>query len=577
MTTTTIRLASLALPLSLLAPLACGGGQKTAPTVAAEAPPAPTPAAPADPVFPEEPFRAEQPAAAATRDFQLPGMKRFQLGERDKIDVYLVERHELPTISLDLNLDGGSMLDPAGKVGLASVCMELLSEGTKKLDKIAFNEALADVASEVTSYAGDDRQGVAMSSLSKSFDATFALFVDTLIEPGNRQEDLDRMIRRRLESLKQVRGSAEPVSARLTGEILYGANHPLGRVTTEKTLGAIRLADCKRYQQRYLRPRGARLFIVGDTTEEKVRATMAPLLARWKGAPARAGKPPAARPPRGRVFFVNVPGAAQSVVTMLHAGPARVAPDYFPTMLLGQLLGGSFSSRINMNLREDKGYSYGARAGFGYSRFFGSFSARSSVRSDATYQTVLEMKREIGALKDGSGPATAAELDRDKEGTIQARPAAFATAEAALGQYRALIYFGLPLDYYDHYVDRVRAVTAAEVQAAGAAHLKPDEARYLVVGDGDAAQIARAPGEKGAKGEDKPLLDEAGQPVTLRAALTKLAVDGTLGEGGLVELDPDGVVIKAGKASKAGKAKPADRTAKGAAGAPAGDAKPQGE
>ncbi len=573
MTTTTRRLSSLALPLSLLA---CGGGTTSAPPVAARpAPTSPDPA-PADPVFPEEPFRAEQPAAAPPRDFQLPGMKQFQLGERDKIDVYLIERHELPTISLDLNLDGGSMLDPAGKVGLASVCMDLLAEGTKKLDKIAFNEALADVASEVTSYAGDDRQGVAMSSLSKSFDATFALFVDTLIEPGNRQEDLDRMIRRRLESLKQVRGSAEPVAARLTGEILYGQNHPLGRVTTEKTLGAIRLADCKRYQQRYLRPRGARLFIVGDTTEEKVRASMAPLLARWKGAPARVGKPPAARPPRGRIFFVNVPGAAQSVVTMLHAGPARVAPDYFPTMLLGQLLGGSFSSRINMNLREDKGYSYGARAGFGYSRFFGSFSARSSVRSDATYQTILEMKREVAALDDGSAPPTPEELDRDKEGTIQARPAAFATADAALGQYRALVYFGLPLDYFDHYVDRVRAVTAAEVQAAAAAHLKPEEARYLVVGDGEAAQVARGQAQPGAKGEDKPLLDEAGQPVTLRAALAKLAAGDSLGEGGLVELDADGVVVKPGKPGKAGK-KPAGAAAKSAAGARAGGASAQGE
>ncbi|HTE51927.1 MAG TPA: pitrilysin family protein [Kofleriaceae bacterium] len=537
---------SISIPVSLLAALAsCGGGQKSAPPVAAVPPAASTaPVAAGEPVFPEEAFRQAQPTVGSPRDFQLPEMKRFQLGERDKIDVYLVERHDLPTISMDLNVDGGSMVDPPGKVGLASVCMDLLSEGTRKLDKIAFSEALADVASDVSSYAGDDRQGVEMNTLTRSFDPTLALFVDTVTEPGLRQEDLDRIIKRRLEALKQVRGSAQSVSGRLRGMVIYGLKHPLGRVTTEKTLGAIRLADCKRYQQRYLRPRGARLFIVGDTTEAQVRQSMAPLLARWHGAPARVARPPALHPPRGRIFFVNIPGAAQSSVAMVHPGPERLAPDYFPTMLLAQVLGGGFASRINMNLREDKGYSYGAGAGFGYSRFFGTFSARSAVRTDATYQTVLEMRREVGALKDGSEPPTPDELARDKEGTILAQPAAFATAGSALDQYRALIYFGLPLDYYNGYIDAVRAVTAEQVQQAGAAHLQPEAARYLVVGDGDAAQIAHTPGEKGQKGQDRPLVDASGKPITLRAALARLVADKTLGDGGLVELDPDGAVVK---------------------------------
>jgi zinc protease len=533
--------------LSLLL-AACAGGQKAEPTVAPEPVPpvAGPPAAPAEPVFPDEEFRRAQPTAGAPRDFQLPEMKHFQVGERDAIDVYLVERHELPTISIDINVDGGSMIDPPGKVGLASVCMDLLSEGTQKLDKIAFSEALADLASDVSSYAGDDRQGVAMDTLRKSFDATFALFVDTVTEPGMRQEELDRMVRRRIEALKQARGSAASVSGRLSGMVVYGRSHPFGRVTTEKTLQAISLADCKRHVRRYLKPRGARLFIVGDTTEAEVRKSLEPLLARWKGAPARVARPPALHPPRGRIFFVHIPGSAQSSVAMLHPGPERLAPDYFPTMLLGQVLGGSFASRINMNLREDKGYSYGARAGFGYTRFFGQFGARSSVRSDATYQSLLEMRGEVASLHDGSRPPTADELARDKEGTILALPASFATAGAALDQYRGLIYFGLPTDYYNTFVDQVRAVAAEQVQQAAAAHLEPDQARYLVIGDGDAGQIAYQKGTNGEKGLDRPLLDAMGKPITLRVALAHLAADKTLGAGGLVELDPDGLVVKTG-------------------------------
>jgi zinc protease len=538
--------------LALLLPTACARPQTSAPVAATPATPAPTaPAQPADPVFPDEEFRRAQPTASAPRDFQLPEMKRFQVGERDKIDVFLVERHELPTISIDLNVDGGSMVDPPGKVGLASVCMDLLAEGTRKLDKIAFNEALADLASEVSSYAGDDRQGVAMDTLTKSFDATFALFVDTITEPGLRQEDLDRMVKRRIEALKQSRGTPASVSGRLSGMVVYGRAHPFGRVTTEKSLQAIRLADCKRHQERYLKPRGARMFIVGDTTEADVRKSVEPLLARWRGAPARVAKPPRRAPPRGRIFFVHIPGAAQSSVAMLHPGPERLSPDYFATMLLGQTLGGGFASRINMNLREDKGYSYGARAGFSYSRFFGLFGARSAVRSDATYQSLLEMRGEVVALADGSRPPTADELNRDKEGTILGLPAAFATAAAALDQYRGLVYFGLPADYYNTFVDKVRAVAAEQVQQAASAHLQPGEARYLVVGDGDGAQIAHHKSDKGGRGEDRPIVDEAGKPLTLRAALTRLAADKTLGSGGLVEVDADGVVVKSGAARPA--------------------------
>ena len=536
--------------LSLLTALAACSGKAAQPAAPSTPATDTAPPAPGDPVFPEEPFRASQPPPTAPRDFNLPAMVHFQIGERDKIDVYLVERHDLPTISIDLNVDGGGMVEPAGKTGMAAVCMDMLAEGTRKLDKIAFNEALADLASNVSSYAGDDRQGVAMNTLTKSFAATFALFIDTVTEPGMRQADLDRMIKRRLEALKQSRASAQSVSARLGGAIIYGLNHPFGRVVTEKTLKSIRLSDCRRHHQRYIKPRGARLFIVGDTTEQKVRESFAPLLARWRGAPARVARPPDPRPPQGRIFFVHIPGAEQSSVSMFHAGPPRIAPDYFPTMLLAQVLGGGFASRINMNLREDKGYSYGAGGGFGYNRFFGRFGAGSSVRTDASYQSVLELRSEVAALKDGSRPPTPDELARDKEGTILGLPSRFATADEALDQYRLLVYYGLPADYFNTYVDQVRSVTAEQVQQAAAAHLDPAGARYLIVGDGDAPQITHLKGEKGGKGQDKPLLDEAGKPLTLRAALARLAADGTLGEGKLVELDPDGAAVKGVPAAK---------------------------
>src|SRR5262249_8223035 len=150
-----------------------------------------------------------------------------------------VEQHTLPIVSLDLTFDGGSLDDPQGKEGLSSVCMAMMSEGTEKLDKLAFSEALADVASNVSAYAGGDTQGVTLSSLSKHLDVTFDLFVDTLLHPGFRPDDLERMLKRRLEGLKQIRGNPEAVAARVSGPILYGAAHPYGRIVTETSLGAI--------------------------------------------------------------------------------------------------------------------------------------------------------------------------------------------------------------------------------------------------------------------------------------------------------------------------------------------------
>jgi zinc protease len=537
---------SIVATLSLLA-AACGPKQSSTTGAGETAAPPPDFAGPVtaiDPGFPDEPFRDKRPAPTAPRDFQLPAIKRFQIGKTDKIDVYLVERHELPTISIDLDLDGGSMTDPAGKVGLASVCMDMMSEGTAKLDKIAFSEALADVASSVSSYAGDDTQGVSMRTLTKSFDQTFALFADTILSPAFRKSEFDRMIQRRLEALKQSRGSATAVAGRLGGLVRYGAAHPFGRVTSEKAYQAIRLADCTAYHRRWIRPGKARLFVVGDMTEEKIRAAFTPLLGKWRGSVPALKAPPRPAPLKGaRVILVDVPESAQSVVAMMHMGPARKAPDYFPTTIMGSLLGGGFTSRINMNLREGKGYAYGARGGFGYSKWFGSFSASGSVRDDSTYQSVLELLGEVRGLQDASRPPTAEELDREKEGGILAMPARFATATSTLGQYRALVYFGLPLDYWNSYIDNVKAVNGDQVKAAAQTHLKPGDAVYLVVGDASKPQKKFVQGGEDGKGSNEDLIGADGKPMTLRDALGALLDSKELGPGQLVQLDVDGKLV----------------------------------
>jgi zinc protease len=220
----------------------------------------------------------------------------------------------------------------------------------------------------------------------------------------------------------------------------------------------------------------------------------------------------------GRLFFVDMPGATQSQIALLGFGPPRTAPDYHATAIMAAVLGGGFTSRINMNLREAKGYAYGARGGFGYTRDYGVFSATAGVQANATAHSLVELRRELVALASGESPVRPEELDREKTGAILALPGRFATAQAALGQYRNLVYYGLPLDTYEHYAARLAEVDLAAVSAA-ARHLPIDRAVYVVVGDGAGTQL--------------------GAGATLRDALARLVAD-ELGSGAIVELDADG-------------------------------------
>ncbi|MDB4959436.1 MAG: putative Zn-dependent peptidase [Myxococcales bacterium] len=555
---------TLLLATTLLAAIACGG--KTPATVPAPPPqpvadlaptkplppetkpmppPVPTQTATAqDLAFPDEEFRAHQPAAAAPRAFKLPAVKPFTL--KNGIKVYLVEQHTLPIVSMDLNFDGGSIVDPKGKEGLASICMAMLTEGTEKLDKIGYSEALADVASSISAYAGDDSQGIGLSSLTKHLDATFALFADTVRTPGLRDSDFDRMVKRRIESVKQSRGTPSSIPGRVLNAILYGHDHPLGAITTEESLKAITLADCKQHIATWLHPKNARLFVVGDLNEAQVRKTFeSSPLAAWTGAVPDEPRMPAPKTLAGRIFFVNVPKAAQSTVMVLQFGPKRTAPEYFANSMMSAVFGGSFTSRLNMNLREDKGYSYGSRGGFGYSKAYGTLSVNAPVQADSTYQTILEIDRELKDLWSGQRPVTKEELEREKTNAILALPGRFGTAGAALGQYRSLVYYGLRLDYFNTYVDKVSKVTDVQVKQSAAKNLRPGQAVYLVVGDGDAKMIVHnASAAKDAAADVRRLpYQKDGKQLTLREALTDLAKRGDVGAGGLVELDVDGKQI----------------------------------
>jgi zinc protease len=496
-------------PAPVSAP-ATGAATPPAGTVAAVPAPPPEPPAP-ELEFPEEAFRAQQPQPDKLSPFKAPVPQRFTLP--GGISVYLVERHNLPIVSLSLVFEGGAAADPKGKDGLASVCAGLMSEGTQSLEKIAFEEALADIASSIDSGASTDQHFVSLSSLKKNLGQTLDLWADTLLKPGMRQADLDRNLKRSVAGLAQLKGNPAAVAGRLTQSVVYGPEHLYGRFPTEASFSAITLPDCQAFVADYVRPQGAQLFVVGDITKAEITEQVAAKLTGWTGKPKKATGATAARPRSGKIFFVDMPNAPQSVVQLVHLGPPRKAPDYQATAIMSAILGGGFTSRINMNIREKHGYAYGASGGFNYNRQASIFVAQGSVRTDVTKESVLEMAKEIRGLREGD--PTEQELTREKDGRVLSLPAQFSTGGQTLNAYRQLIYYGLPLNYYDTVIPKVQAINKKAVKQAAGKHLKLTNLQLLVVGDGKTVlpklkELAEAKEWGGGK---IVLLDADGKPV----------------------------------------------------------------
>jgi predicted Zn-dependent peptidase len=438
------------------------------------------PAEAAELVFPNDEFRKTQPTAGPVKDFKAPKVEQFKL--KNGVAVYLVENHDLPLVSMQFILDGGSANDPAAKAGLASTCMALANEGTTDLDKSAFDEALADLASSVSVFAGSSQQGVAMDSLSKNLDASLDLFAGAILKPGMRQADFDRLIKQSLTSLDSARKTPAGIAGRVRNSVAFGEAHPFGRITTEATYKAITLDDCKKYVAGVMKPEGAKLFVLGDITKAQIEEKIGSRLGAMKGKAPAVVKIPAAKPRPGKIFFVDVPKAQQSVITIVGQGGKRQAADFYASRVMNSILGGSFSSRINLNLREKRGYTYGARSGFTYNRDGSLFAAQAPVRNDVTKESIQEMFLEIKGMRDAE--VSDDELAREKNGEILGLPAQWSSGASALGTYQTLLFFGLPLDYYDTYVSNIEKLTKADIKKAANSSINLDKLQVIVVGDG---------------------------------------------------------------------------------------------
>jgi len=314
-------------------------------------------------------------------------------------------------------------------------------------------------------------------------DKALDIYADVIQNAEFPEKEVETYRNRALVSLKQRRDNANIVANLVYNRVLYGDAHPYGAILTETSVNAIKRDDLKKYYLTYYRPNNAVLIVVGDADLKTLAPKLEAKFKDWKtGEIAAMTLPNAPLRDKAAIYVVDKPGAAQSVISIGQIGVSRDNPDYFPLQVMNTILGGGFTSRINMNLREDKGYSYGARSGFSYRRGAGPFTASAGVQTAVTKESVIEFLKEIRGIR-GEIPVTAAELEYNKQSLVRRLPAGFETVDQIASQLANSVIYNLPDNYFTDYAARVNAVTLEDVNRVANKYLTPDKLAIVVVGD----------------------------------------------------------------------------------------------
>ena len=424
------------------------------------------------------------PAVPANPTLAVPTIRSGKLP--NGIELRVVEQHELPLVQVTLQVTGGSRLD-GDTPGIATFAANMLDEGAGTRDALALQSELAYLGASLSTSADWDRTSVSLKVPVRNLPAALALMSDVVIRPTFRAEEVRRQRDLRLTQLLRLRDQPNAVANLAFNQAVFPAAHPYARSASGDSVTVARYDSSlvRRFYEGVVRPERANVFVVGDISEAQVRTLLSQHFGSWRATgsamPLPAVPVAATAPATTRVWLVDKPDAAQSVIMIGWPGIERTSPDYAALQVMNTLLGGSFTSRLNMNLREDKGYSYGASSGFTYRVVPGPFTASSSVRTNVTDSSLIEIFKEIRGVRDVPVPQD--ELDRAKSNFELGLPGALESTTQIAGQMAQLATYGLTLDELPKLVARVRAVTAADVQRVARQYLTPDRAHVVVVGD----------------------------------------------------------------------------------------------
>lgn len=427
--------------------------------------------------------RTKVPTPGETPVLRVPTWTKTQLANGATLIVS--ERHNLPLVSFTITFVGGSnQFETAGKRGLASLTTSMMSEGTTTKTGDQISDALQLLGTNINAFISGEEGSVSFVSTTKNFDATLALVADMMLNSTFPADALERLRARTLVNLTQQKDQPTVIGSQVFSKILYSEAHPYGQRTTEASVKAITRDDIVGFQKAYFQPGRAIITVVGDVNPAKIKSSVEKGLAAWAkaGEKAKFDYPKLPELQTAKIYLVDKPGAEQSVFNIGLPGPPRNTPDYFALQVLNTILGGQFQSRLNANIREQKGYSYGVRSGFGFGKGPGAFRAGGSIFIGKTDAALIEFMNEFKGIV-GDKPITDEEIKTAKESLIQGLPQSFSSVTAISGAITSLTVQGLPEDYYQTFAKNISAVTKEDLLRVAKKYIDLKHLAIVIVGD----------------------------------------------------------------------------------------------
>ncbi|HEY8520344.1 MAG TPA: pitrilysin family protein [Gammaproteobacteria bacterium] len=418
-------------------------------------------------------------------DAPFPEIKRAKLS--NGIDLIVAERHAVPVVWFSLQMNAGYAADQFAKPGTASLAMEMLDEGTRSRNALEISDELARLGATLSTGSNLDYSAVSLSALTENLDESLEIYADVILNPVFDERELERLRRLQLAQIAQEQASPGTMALRVLPRLLYGEDHayslPMTGSGTPESVAAITREDLRAFHSTWFKPNNATLIVVGDTTLEEIRPKLERLFAGW-----RPGEVPSKElgqvspPPAPRIFILDRPGSQQSVIIAGQVVEPKRAEADIAVQAMNDILGGSFTSRINMNLREEKGWSYGARSQIVETMAQRPFIATAPVQADQTAPAVREMLAELEAFL-ASEPPSDEEVATSKRRSTLSLPGRWETARSVAASIAELVRFGLPDDYWQRYAELVSALDTAEVREAARRLIDPQRLTWVVVGD----------------------------------------------------------------------------------------------
>ena len=425
--------------------------------------------------------RTVEPSQGADPEIAIPTIWQDSLA--NGIKILGIEQTELPLVSFSLSLKGGQLLDGMDKVGVARLVGRLMMEGTKSKTPVELEEAIDELGAGIFVRAGRESFSISANCLNSKFKEVYALMEEILLEPRWDEKEFARIKEETLEVINRNMANPNAISSEVFNKLIYGDDHiyslPLNG--TKATIEAISIQDLKDYYAANISPSVTHVSIAGDITQEEAVQTFSGLEEKWSPKEVALPRYPLPEPPsESKVYFVNVPGAKQSVIRIGNLGMSYSDPDYYPATVMNYRLGGSFNGLVNLVLREEKGYTYGARSGFSGSLIPGTFAASSSVQSRVTLESVQIFKDLMTKYREGISEE---ELEFTKNALIKSNAMRFETLGALLGMLNTTATYDLPFDYIKKEEEITSGMTLDRHMELAQKYIQPDRMIYLIVGD----------------------------------------------------------------------------------------------